>query len=150
MSLPTTNSAPTSVDWPQLIFDADALKEPFNDIHVITTKCKVVERVYDALFGVAGKELLHSTMPLHLIPTIDHTLMSIHESVTLSHSTIQVCVNTKEVTDDVIWQVMDMVSDALVQLDGKCGTVTYGDAIQYSGNEIIEYIQTSSNNHCAH
>lgn len=131
----------SKIDWSGVYFTAEAAREPFEDVNVVTTRAEYVN-----LASIAAVELLHeqhiecttqnvSRMARTLIAT---SKVFVQEFVRVDENgMITVCVDVPDLrNDDVMWRALDLVAKALDQLDGHPGTVYYGEQKRFAVSEV--------------
>lgn len=129
------------IDWTGVYFTAEAAREPFEDVNVITTRAEYVN-----LASVAAVELLHeqqiectsnnvSRMARTLIAT---SKVFVQEFVRVDDDgAITVCVDVPDLrNDDIMWRALDLVAKTLDQLDGQPGTVYYGEPKRFAVSDV--------------
>lgn len=123
------------INWAELYLTAEAAKESFVDVRIVTARSE-----YDNIVAERRMEMAE-LQPFDLIQ--QHHNIPIKESVTITGSgEISVVVNTPDVSDDAMWRALDLVADAMYQLDGKSGTVYFGEPIMFSnvGTSPVNYL----------
>lgn len=132
MSHPQTDT----INWPEVYLMAEASSEPFADVRIITAKSEYIRMYSDYL------NLGYTLDPLdncasQLLATMDTHSLDIHESVTIGvDGRITVVVNTDTITDDTTWTALDMLADAMEQLNGKEGIIRFGHPLSFTSSDI--------------
>lgn len=127
----------TKIDWPELYMVAEASREPFMDMRIVTAKSEFVMVNGDMAYthrpsieGIAdyNKAVLNA-MSINAI--------AVQERVTINEDgEITVVVNTDQVDDDATWAALDLVARAMDELDGESGTVQFGAPLTFTPSEI--------------
>lgn len=123
------------IDWSSAYFFASAHNEEFEDVHVVTAKNEYVtlanELALKSVSSIDDKEINHVTRSL-----IASQRLTVTESVTINDDGIKVVINAESVSDDVMWRALDMLAQAIDQLDEKNGTIEFGEPLQFSLSEV--------------
>lgn len=118
------------INWPEVYMMAEATSEAFADVRIVTAKSE-----YDRLIEECVMDAAMST-PLTFCEGVCSPI-TVRESVTITtDGDISVVVNTPTVTDDDMWNALDLVADAMYQLDGKAGTVYFGDPLTFQSKQL--------------
>lgn len=132
--------------WPDVYFAAEAAKDPFGDVDIITARIKLIELAYDAACHTIYSEGL--SLSLRLVTDIARTMIEtgkvfVQESVTINQDKITCCIDVDNVNDDdVVWKILDMVAVTLEQLDGHSGTILFGNPLDITIEDIAELVNS--------
>lgn len=125
-----------TLDWTQVYFTAEAEREPFEDVNVITAKAEYVNRAELAAVELLMEQKIECTA--QNVSRLSRTLIAtskvfVQEFVRIDEDgTITVCIDVPDLQDDlVMWRALDYVAKALDQLDNKEGTVYFGEPIRF-------------------
>jgi hypothetical protein len=102
--------------WPQVIFAADNLQEPLQNVHIITTKCaflvKAQEIALDMLVSTGSK--IDSDKVMELTKSvISKGNLWVCESVEVVEDEIFVSIDVDVIDEDTTWTVLDRIYQAL-------------------------------------
>jgi hypothetical protein len=127
------------IKWPSAYFEASSSLEPFEEVHVVTAKSEFVSNACEIAANVLMKngDFTEQQLNQYTQHVIASQRLSVYESVTISDTGISICINADNVEDDnVMWRALDMLADALDQLDNTQGTITFGDSLTFSISEV--------------
>jgi hypothetical protein len=127
------------IKWPWAYFEASSSLEPFEEVHVVTAKSEFVSNACEIAANVLMKngDFTEQQLNQYTQHVIASQRLSVYESVTISDTGISICINADNVEDDnVMWRALDMLADALDQLDNTQGTITFGDSLTFSISEV--------------
>lgn len=134
-----TQTPSNRIKWPSAIFEASSAQEPFEEVHVVTAKAAYVDKACE----LAGDQLLRggsiSEQDIARVAKqiISSQRLTVHESVTVNGDGMNIVINAENVEDDgIMYRALDMLADALDQLQGEEGTITFGDALSFSLAEV--------------
>lgn len=131
------------IAWADVYFTAEAGREPFEDVEIVTLKSSYLDLALVAAADILLKERSNSVPSTDDVMNIAKLIMDDHkifiqEHVNMSSEGITVCINAASLDDeDVVWRALDMLADALEHLDGAHGTVYFGEQLRFSSNEIV-------------
>ena len=114
----------SKINWADLYLMAEAEAEPFADVHVVTAQSE-----FDRL--TAERKFFDSLdNPFGSISRCD--AVNVQESVTLSiDGEFSVVVNAREISEEATWKALDMVAEAMDQLNGEAGIVYFGKPLTF-------------------
>lgn len=125
-----------AIDWPGVYFAAEAEREPFEDVNVITARAEYVNRAELAAVELLTEQGL--VCNLQNISQLARTLIAtskvfVQEFVRIEQDgTITVCIDVPTLqSDTVMWRALDYVAKAIDQLDHKEGTVYFSEQIRF-------------------
>lgn len=132
------------IEWADAYFTASANKEPFEEVSIVTAKSMYLELAYTAAVDIMLKQasnvtpsFIQSAMIAYADYIMNEGKVYVHEHVKVADEGISICINAVDVDDeDVVWRALDMLADALRELDGAQGTVYFGDPLRFSCSEI--------------
>lgn len=120
-----------------IIIASESSSEPFQDFHVITTKSKFLERVYDL---VPRKLLAREDTPAIrncVRSIIDAGTVEVSEFVDFESTPPVVCINADSITDDVVIDAARLVVKAIEQSpNGASGVVVLSGGIAYTTGDL--------------
>jgi hypothetical protein len=123
------------ISWPDVYFTAEANRERFDDVNVVTLKSYLAEKAYDIAIAELGVE--HPDALLARVRVIlDSGRIYVSEHVKVNRSGIRVVVDCELIDEDSIWKALDMVASALEQLNGMSGKIHFGSTITYKTTDI--------------
>lgn len=122
-----------AVAWHNVVLAAESAQDPFEDVHVVTLISEYVAEVKQKLQASLG-QLAYTTKQLS--EAIDKQHITVQQYVMVYHTKIDVCIHAINLTDDSSIPVLTMVAEALDQLDGKDGTIFFGDKMSFNCSEI--------------
>ena len=128
----------------RLVFAAIAECEPFQDVDAITLKgefAKKVEAAAVARVVDQRKALTASNIATELAYVFKHNNIVVQEAVHHTESGLSVVINSEAVDDEAISRAVMLVQQALDQLDGRYGTVKFGEPISFTPSEIGWLVQ---------
>jgi len=96
-------------NWPDLIFLAEAEKECFEEVTIVTLKSQYQTAVYDRAWEQADSlEGLNSRAR----SIMNSKTIHVQEYIKVNdNSSIEVCVDQNEITDQVVDEVLDMLTE---------------------------------------
>ena len=128
------------INIPELYFLACAGDEIFQDAYIITAKSKYVDMAFD----IAGRnrDVVTDTNFMEAAARIiNHQDYSVHESVEVKSDGISVCINSESINEEAETKALNMVVEALRQLDGKHGVIYFGPPLHFSTTELPFFFQ---------
>lgn len=146
------NIATPQMDWPGLIFAAEAGGEWFSNVNIVTTKTAFVDLAYlaaaDLLVG-CGHELTADKVQSMACTLVTTNKIAVQESVTVAgDGAIHVCMNIDTLdTDNAVWQAYGYVAHALDVLNGEAGTVSFSDDLSYTLDQVPALLARGSLSH---
>ena len=124
--------APRNINWTEMYLTADAAKESFTDVRIVTAKSECVKIASDLVFATTNRitnKLIQSV--------VDNSAIAVHESVAINaDGEISVIMNADKIDDAAVWRALDMVAEAMDQLDGSAGVVNLSGPITFTSTEI--------------
>lgn len=139
-----TQQHPSKLPWADVYFAAEAAREPFQDVTVITARSE-----YARLALLASADIIHNgNVPLTsgrvqslALLLISQGRITIQESVSIEDEAITAVINVPTTEDDdAMWKALDLVAEALDSLDGKSGKVYFGEQLKFSQADILPFI----------
>lgn len=127
------------IAWTDAYFYACSSGEHFKDVRVVTAKGEFITKVNDLVDTLwENAHLCSEQAERHLTEQVISEMgINVQEHVTIDEAGISVCINAENVNDEnTMLRTLDMVTDALDQLNGKQGTVSFGDPLTFSINDI--------------
>ena len=124
-----------NISWPDLYFTAEAEKEDFEDISIVSLKSLFSEKVHELAINDVGVED-EALVRARVHEIIKSGTVFVEEHVNVSGSGITVYVDVDAIDDNTMWEALTMISSALETLDGKHGDVPIGKSITYSLSDI--------------
>lgn len=114
------------INWPDLYLMAESESEAFADVRIVTARSEydrqLAEHAMDAAFGA----------PFGAVGELTSDVC-VRECVTVTDDgELSVVINASDVSDDAMWAALDMVADAMYQLNGESGTVYFGEPIKFT------------------
>lgn len=135
-------SGPTinRIEWADAYFAAATTGEPLEDVTIRTARSTYADLAYTA----AAEILLRESPQLSIAAfdevakkIIDEGRVFVQEHVDITNDGISICINAYSVeNDEVTWRALDMLAVALEHLDGKTGTVYFGEPLRFSSQEL--------------
>lgn len=131
-----------SPSWSDLYFYADAAREPFEDVTVVTARSQYFDLVYqiaaDSVYRHTGMLSTSAVEPVAMA-LIASRKVHVQEHVRVDSTGITVCLDVPDTTnDDMMWRALDLVQQALDQLNGDEGTVYFGEDLWFSPEQTIK------------
>lgn len=126
------------ISWPAAYLAATSAQEKFEEVHVVTAKSEFVSKAHE-LAATALADQVFSEQAVNALARqmIIAQRISVQESVTIDDVGMHVCINADSVEDDnVMWRALDMLADAMYQLDGNQGTITYGEPLAFGLSDV--------------
>lgn len=124
------------ISWPDLYFTAEATREAFEDVVVVTLKSDFVDRVYDRAIKEVGLKS-QTRLSKRAYEIIQQQEIKVQERVEITKAGMKVIVNCNEVNEAAVWRALDMLAQALDVLEGKVGTVPFGESVSFETTEIV-------------
>ena len=133
------------IEWADAYFMASADMEPFEDVSIVTAKSTYLELACAAAVDILMRQSTKtSNFRLYREEVLDYAALImnegkvfIQEHVKVTSEGISVCINAANVDDeDVVWRALDLLADALGELDGSPGTVYFGEPLRFTSTEI--------------
>ena len=127
-----------NINWPEVYMMAEANREPFTDIRIVTAKSEFVSVNGDLSYTHHPTTNGISNYNNAVIASMAGDAIAVHEQVTISaDGEITVVVNRDHVDDDATWVALDLLTRALDELDGESGTVRFGAPLIFSPSDIL-------------
>lgn len=121
---------------------APAVEDSFRDINVITARAEYVNLAYLAAADLVYKEgipLTEHTVHAVAVAIINDRKIEVREHVSVQGGTITVCADVGSVNEaGVETLAIQRVANALEQLNGSDGVVTYGQTLVYTLSDVSE------------
>lgn len=133
------------IEWADAYFAASADKEQFEDVSIVTAKSVYLELACTAAADILlRRSTKTSNFQLYQGDVFDcaaHIMnegkVFVQEHVKVTPEGISICINAVDVdNEDVVWRALDLLADALSELDGVYGTVYFGEELRFTGGEI--------------
>ena len=118
------------ISWPDVYFAAEANREAFEDVSVATLDSYLVDMAYEIAINEVGLED-SSILVQRAHEILTKETVSGKEHVDVSGHGINVVIDRKEIDEDALWDILDMVATALDKLDGKFGKIYFGESKRY-------------------
>lgn len=124
-----------NISWPDVYFTAEANRERFEDVNIVTLKSHLTEQAYDQAIHEVG--ISNETKLRHRVNTILNSgQLRVTEHVEVRQDSIRVVVDCENIDDETVWVALDMVASALDKLQGKLGTVNFSGFKSYTVSDI--------------
>lgn len=140
MNLPQPNNR---IQWLRAFFEASTLQEPFEDVYVYTAKSEAVDKAMERALSHMGEvmengdEVKPEDVPNLAATLLDSGMFTVLEHVVVRRNGISVCINADSTEDEVaMCRALDMVAEALDQLDGKTGVINFGEKLTFRSNQV--------------
>jgi hypothetical protein len=122
------------IKWPELLFYAEATQEAFRDARIITAASKYVDFAYkvaldEPTFGDIENPVELRGIVAAIINAQSH---SVREYVDITRRGIWVCVDATAIDDNAMLKALDMIAEALEQLDGVEGRIYFGEDLTFT------------------
>lgn len=130
---PTANQS--NISWPDVYFTAETNGEPFEDVEIVSLKSYYVDKIYEIAICDVGLEN-EAKLQKRVTELVNSGQFKVREHVKVRSTGIVVVVNKLVIDDDAIWPALELLSDALGRLEGKCGRVEYGEQVAFLSTEI--------------
>ena len=120
--------------WPELLFYAEATHEAFRDARIITAASKYVDIAYrvamdEPIFGdITNPSQLRATV----VSIINAEKHSVREYVDISKRGILACIDVHTIDDNAMLKSLDMIANALEQLNGSDGRIYFGEELTFT------------------
>ena len=133
------------IEWADAYFTASADNEPFEDVSIVTAKSAYAELAYTAAADIllrqstktSNFQLYQGDVLECAARIINEGKVFVQEHVKVTPEGISICINAANVEDeDVVWRALDLLADALGELDGAQGTVYFGEELRFTSGEI--------------
>lgn len=133
------------IEWTAAYFTASAENEAFQDVSIVTAKSTYLDLACNAAaellltqsIGPTNFKLYHADVLLYASHLMNQNKIFVQEHVSVTAEGISICVNAVNVDDeDVVWRALDLLADALRELDGARGIVYFGDILRFKSSEI--------------
>lgn len=105
----------SKINWPELVFNAEAEREWFEDVTIVTLKSEYVEYVYDLAWKQANgvNDVDDAAQKI-----INSSEVYVNEYIQIGKDcVVKVCIDRDEITDVVVEEVLDMLIDIGIQPD---------------------------------
>lgn len=123
----------------RLVFAAVAEREQFQNVNTITLKGEFAKKVEAAAIErvlMRNKSLTPDNISLEMSRVFERNNIRVQEAVHYDENGISAVVNAPAVDDEAISRAVLLVQQALDQLDGRYGTVTFGQPVSFTQSEI--------------
>jgi hypothetical protein len=99
----------SKINWPELVFTAEAGREWFEDITIVTLKSEYLERAYDK----AWKQIDDiDSLDKQVKVIMNSGELSVKEFIQIGEDySVKVCIDRDEITDEVVDEVLDILAD---------------------------------------
>lgn len=125
------------IQWPSAYFEASSSREPFEDVHIITAKGEFAAKALELSAVSPAKSFSESEIRKRAQQLIASQQITVTEFVSINETGITVCINADTVEDDnVMWRALDMLANALDQLDGTQGIITFGEPLKFTMSDV--------------
>lgn len=128
------------MNWPNVVFAAEAAQEPFEDVNIITALGLFVDTAFQAaadLVYTEGHTLTQEKVQSVAFAMIADRKIMVQEHVRVNADGITVCINVPDVNDEAVqWQALDRVASALDSLNGCTGVVVFSDNLYFNVNQV--------------
>jgi len=133
-----------NIDWPSVIIAAEAAREPFEEVKIVTARSKFVEQAYSAAYAMYKDQvpdMLNEQSVKKLAQVLIGTnKMFVQEAVEVGDNGITITVNAPTITDEHSLYALDLLAKALDQLNDEHGTVYFGEELRFSVAETLELL----------
>lgn len=123
----------------QLVFAAVSEREPLQDVNVITLKGAFAQKVeHQAIERILSKnkQLSNATLMAAVTKVFESNHIVVQEAVYHTETGISVVVNAETIDDQATTRILELIQDALYQLDGRHGTIKFGEPVSFTRGEI--------------
>jgi hypothetical protein len=119
-----------------VIFHAEATKEAFRDMRIVTAASKYVDIAYN--MALDNLKFIDDIKDLDITVTsvINAQTFSVREYVDIGRDGILVCINAPIIDENAMLSSLDMVAEALRQLNGGKGTIYFGNELTFAIKDI--------------
>lgn len=127
--------------WPEVVFAAEAAKEPFEDVTIVTARSVFLDVALQAAAHICVEE--GHALSEDKVMKVARTLIAaqkivVQEHVRINPEGITVCLNVEDVDgEDVPWKALDYVARALDSLNGAHGVVLFSDDLRFTEDQAI-------------
>lgn len=133
-------SKSSHIKWADVYFNACANEEVFKDATIVTAKSEYVNTAFEIAADIVVRQTAQLSSDKVLAVArclIDKRKVYVYEYVRVDDAGITICINAENVEDEhAVWRALDMLADALRELDGAYGEVTVGHPLYFSANEV--------------
>jgi hypothetical protein len=137
--------------WADIYLTAESISSKFELVSVTTTKSDFVDLLYKSAADILCNQqinLTKSTLDKVAKQLIHTNQIFAMEYVKVHKGIFSVCIDKAVLTDDDMWDVIQMTSDALEQLKGDDGIVYFGTKIYYTLTDVktmLKDVEISTN-----
>lgn len=122
--------------WTNLYFTAEATRDQFDHVHVVTLKSHYLDLIYDLAIKEVG--ILDDAKLLTRVKEIvdsGEVLVCEHVNFSTPHTTV--VINRESITDDTIMEAAELVRMALdLDTGGDRGVVNLGEMVSFASDEL--------------
>jgi len=120
----------SKINWPELVFEAEAEREWFEDVTIVTLKSEYLERVYDKAWDQTDEGLNEKAKRI-----MNSGEIFVNEFIQIGEdSAVRVCIDKDEITDDVVEEVLNILVDIGIKPDSRH---TFGVRKTFMYDEIV-------------
>lgn len=120
--------------WPELYFTAEASREAFEDVNVVTLKSFYFDQAQEIALQEVGLKN-KSRLERRIKEIIESQTIKVQEHVSVTHGSKQVVINRESIDEAAVWSALDMLASALEELDGKSGAVPFSEPMSFKLSE---------------
>lgn len=136
------------VRWAEVVIAAEAAKEPFEDVTIVTARSCFADLALQAAADLVYKQghaLTDNKVKAIAQSLIASQKICVQEHVRINEDGIIVCLDVADTQDEyVMWRALDLLADALDKLNGKTGVVVYGEDLRFTLGEVPWLVVSSS------
>ena len=126
----------SDIKWHEVIFYAEAIKESFRGARVITAQSKYVDIAYDIALNQLNYMDDVKNLDGAVARIINAQTHSVREYVDVGRDGFLVCINAPVIDELVTLRSLDLVAEALKQLNGNMGKIYFGDKLTFTTKDI--------------
>jgi hypothetical protein len=97
------------INWPELVFTAEAGREWFEDVTIVTLKSEYLERAYDKAWEQID-DIDSLDNQVKMIMNSGDIIVKEYIKIGEDYS-VRVCIDRDEITDNVVDEVLDILAD---------------------------------------
>jgi hypothetical protein len=122
------------IQWPELLFYAEATQEAFRDARIITAASKYVDVAYRVALGepICGDIENPTELRSTVVSIVNAQKHSVREYVDITRRGMWVCVDASAIDDNAMIKALDMIASALEQLGGSEGRIYFGEDLTFT------------------
>ena len=124
----------SKINWPELVFEAEAEREWFEDVTVITLQSEYLDRIYDEAWqqaeAIEGLDERAKTI-------MNSGRVHVREYIQIGEDfKVKVCIDRVEITDEVVEEVLDLLIEVGISPNAR---LEFGEKKTFTAEQIPNF-----------